>query len=147
MKLPESFVKELYDEVPVSIKFSLTRLLLNSEFKNTIDTLRKEGWYDWQILSAVKMLILCYRNKMITSLNLSVQQMFEDLKRQSIEGEQEDDIEVPLEVFSLKDLRNTLILAKRELKKRYKFRKMDVEHDDFFDLEKVSNLINIVQKI
>ena len=140
MKLPKSFVKELYDEVPISIKFSLTRLLLNSEFKNTINTLREEGWCDWQILSAVKGLILAYRNRMITSLNLSTQQMFEELKRQSIEGEQEDDIEVPLEVFSLKDLRNTLILAKKELKKRYKFDKMDVEHDDFFDLEKVANL-------
>jgi len=140
MELPESFVQELYGEVPISIKFSLTRLLLNSEFKNTIDTLRKEGWFDWQILSAVKMPILGYRNKMITSLNLSMQQMFEEFKRQSIEGEQEDDIEVPLEVFSLKDLRNTLILAKKELKKQYKFRRMDVKHDDFFDLEKVANL-------
>ena len=140
MKLPKSFVQELYDEVPVSIKFSLIRLLLNSEFKNTIDTLRKEGWFDWQILSAVKMLILAYRNKMLTSLNLSMQQMFEEIKRQSIEGENENDIEVPLEVFSLKDLRNTLILAKKELKKRYKFRRMDVEHDDFFDIEMIANL-------
>ena len=62
MKLPENFVRELYDEVPISIKFSLTRLLLNSEFKNTIDTLRKEGWFDWQILSAVKMLILGFED-------------------------------------------------------------------------------------
>lgn len=66
--------------------------------------------------------------------------MFEEIKRQSIEGENKSDIEVPLEVFTLKDLRNTLILAKKELKKRYKFDKMDIEHDDFFDLEKVANL-------
>jgi len=140
MELPESFVQELYGEVPISIKFSLTRLLLNSDFKNTIDASRKEGWCDWQILSAVKMLILAYRNKILTSLNLSIQQMFEEIKRQSIEGEKEDDIEAPLEVFCLKDLRNTLILAKKELKKRYKFRSMDVEHDDFFDLERITNL-------
>ena len=66
--------------------------------------------------------------------------MFEEIKRQSIEDEREGDIEVPLEVFSLKDLRNTLILAKKELKKRYKFGKMDVEHDDFFDLKKITDL-------
>ena len=111
----------------------------HSAFKNNVNILRNEGWFDWQILSAVKMLILGYRNKMITSLYLSMPQMFEEIKRQSIEGEQEDDIEVPLEVFSLKDLRNTLILAKKELKKQYKFRRMDVKHDDFFDLEKVAN--------
>ena len=140
MKLPENFVKELYDEVPISIKFSLIRLLQDSEFKNIINTLQKEGWFDWQILSAVKMLILSYRNKKLTSSNLSVQQMFEKIKMQSIEGETENDIEVPLETFSLKDLRNTLILATKDLKKRYKFGGMDVDHDDFFDLEKVTNL-------
>ena len=66
--------------------------------------------------------------------------MFEEIKRQSIEGEKENDSEVPLEKFSLKNLRNTLILAKKELKKRYEFGKIDVKHDDFFDLEKITNL-------
>ncbi len=79
MKLPKSFIQELYDEVPISIKFSLTRLLLNSEFKNIINILRKEGWFDWQILSAVKMLILGYRNRNITSTNLSGQQMHDEM--------------------------------------------------------------------
>ena len=70
MKLSENFIKDLYDEVPVSIKFSLIKLLQNSAFKNTINILRKEGWFDWQILSSVKMLILTYRNRIFTSLNL-----------------------------------------------------------------------------
>jgi len=140
IKLPEKFVKELYDEVPISIKFSLIRLLQNSTFKNNDNILRKEEWFDWQILSAVKMIILTYRNRIFTSSNLSVQQMFEEIKRQSIEGEKENDIVVSLEKFSLKNLRNTLILAKKELKKRYEFDRMDVKHDDFFDLDKITNL-------
>ena len=36
MKLPENFIQELYDEVPISIKFSLIRLLSNSEFINIL---------------------------------------------------------------------------------------------------------------
>ena len=137
MKLPEDFVKELYAEIPISIKFSLTRLLQDSEFKNNINILRKEGWFDWQILSAVKMLILSYRNNKLMDLNLSTQQMFEEIKRQSIAGEIESDDIVPLEIFLLKNLRNTLILAKKKLKKRYEFGRFDVKHDDFFDLERI----------
>ena len=140
MNLPKSFVQELYDEVAISIKFSLTMLLLNSEFKNNINTLRKEGWFDWQILSAVKMLILGYRNRGIHSSDLTAQQKLAEVKRQSKEGEREDDVEVPLEVFNLKDLRNTLILAKKDLKRRYKFDKIDVAHVDYFDLERIANL-------
>ncbi len=75
------FVKELYDEVPKSIRYTLTRLIQNSAFKNNVKILREESWLDWQILSATKMLVLTYRNQNVKNLNLNVPEMFQEIKR------------------------------------------------------------------
>ena len=61
------------------------------------------------------MIIFSYCNSILTSLNLSTQQILEEINQQSIESEKKNDIEVPLKRFSLKHLKNTLILAKKEL--------------------------------
>ncbi len=136
-KLPKMFVEQLYEDTAKSIKFSLINLLQKSEFRDNINTLKNEGWLDWEILVGVKSIVLTFRKEKLKELNLTKQQTWEKIGEKSEDGETENDDEVPMNLLNLNNLRTHLISGRKELGKLFKYRKIDVKHDDFFDLKKI----------
>ena len=57
------FIQECYEEIPTSIQYTINRLRSNLEFQSSIQKLQSDGWLDWQLLGAIKSVVISYRVK------------------------------------------------------------------------------------
>ena len=101
----EEGLRRRYERTPLPIQRTLDQLVQNHEFQGVIHTLRGVGWLDWHILQAVMHLVLNYRIQRAQSLGLGPREVEELSNRWVNELEKENSIPVPLEEFSLENLR------------------------------------------
>ncbi|MFX1258822.1 MAG: hypothetical protein ACFFAN_13255 [Promethearchaeota archaeon] len=126
------FVQECYENVVISIKYTLKRLKQNSKCLTTINKLRAEEWRDWQLLGAIKTITIVYRTRKLARSFSNKESLRSFLVQKSKEPEKPDDIIVPYSEFSECRLRNTLISNREILKKQYVFDNEDIDHQDPF---------------
>ena len=126
------FIRECYEEQPSTISFTLKRLNNNPDFKKTIEKLKTEGWLDWQLLGAIKSIILAYRVKFASQHLRNIEALKEYLLEKSKTPEHETDPIVPPSEFTHDKLQYSLINGREDLKKHYNFDKEDVKHEEIF---------------
>ncbi len=148
----DEYLKNRYENVMPSIRFTLPRLLKSEQFHSTVQLLRSQGWLDWHILTAVSAATITERlNKKFLS-----QPSFEELNKafDELRVEGEDWAPVDATVFSAETLRFCLITSMMDtirliglecrqvtpdfeaiekfLAERYRYFVDDVDHEDPF---------------
>ncbi len=143
-----------YTNAVVPIQRTLAQLKTTPQFQETIAQLRAEGWLDWHILAAISSTAISYRfqHQRIVLPGLAVQQKV--MQKIATEPESEDALAVPLNEFSIENLRMSMNMCavsslglygllihqgtpdfeaiKVFLSQRYNYWKDDIEHADVF---------------
>ena len=86
-----------YDLIMPSIKYTFPRLLKMAEFRKTIDNLRKKGWLDWHILTAVSGATVNERLNRRAKDKRDQQELDRVLK--TLEKERKEWPPIPMEIF------------------------------------------------
>ena len=93
----EQALRNRYDNIIPSIRYTLPRLLKSSNFRRTIQSLRAEGWLDWHILTAVSCATINER------LNQEVKDEHDPQRLKeayfAFSEEQKEWLPIPLEIF------------------------------------------------
>lgn len=126
------FIRECYNEIPSSIKYTIKRLKSNPDFLKSIQKLRSEGWRDWQILGAIKSIILTIRTRKIFNNFQNREEAHNYLVKLSKIPETKHDYKIPLSEFYSKNLQYVLISSSQKLRMHYDFTNEDIEHNDPF---------------
>jgi len=86
-----------YELIMPSIRYTLPRLLKLTEFRTTVDNLRKKGWLDWHILTAVSGATVNERLNRRAKNKNDQQELTRVLK--TLEKERREWTPVPIEIF------------------------------------------------
>jgi hypothetical protein len=105
-KTQQKLLKNRYSRVLIPIKFTLSRLQKNGEFKKTVQKLRSEGWLDWHILTAISSITISYR---VNSVGCATdrQKVIEYMNL----AEEADFPPIPIEQFTEEKMKNALNIS------------------------------------
>lgn len=128
------FIQDCYEEIPSSIRYTLNRLNSNSEFHSTIQILRTEGWCDWQLLGAIKGIILHYRNERYLTIFSNIDELYSFLVNKSKQTENIEDPTIPSSEFSVDHIRNVLNIGIEPIIKQFGKNNvfLDIDHKNPF---------------
>jgi hypothetical protein len=104
-------LRRRYERTIRPIQSTIKQLAGQAGFRLVARALREDGWLDWHILFAVMHLTLNYRIQQVQRLGMSPREACELSDRWVNELEKEDGIPVPLEEFSVENLRQQLCLS------------------------------------
>ncbi|MFW6122046.1 MAG: hypothetical protein ACOC80_14280, partial [Petrotogales bacterium] len=105
-KNQQELLRNRYSRVLIPIKFTLSRLQKNADFKKVVQKLRGEGWLDWHILTAINNLTISYRVKSI-DYPIDRQKTFEYTNLQ----EEADFPQIPIEEFTEEKMKTALNIS------------------------------------
>jgi len=98
-----------YERPLLPIKFTLNRLCEDKKIKETINSLKEEGWLDWQILNAIANIVINYRIKKTEDSSLwGPSEWAEHLLEYMNKEESADEEIVPNSIFSKESFKDAL---------------------------------------
>lgn len=99
-KKAKKFLTNRYKNNIKPIKITLSKMLNDESFKNTIKRLKNEGFLDWQILQIITDIVTSYRLSLIHKKNnLDLKQQQEVMVKLRSNEETSSDIEIPSDEF------------------------------------------------
>ena len=108
----EEVLKNRYERSIKPIKYTINKLAENTKFKETVSSLRRDGWLDWHILTAISMQAINYRINKIRKSGLIIPSDEKEIfYRYFNEEENENSEPIPISVFSEKKLRMSLKIS------------------------------------
>ncbi|GAB5491986.1 MAG: hypothetical protein Phog2KO_22010 [Phototrophicaceae bacterium] len=152
-------IQRRYEIIQKSCHITLSRLNRNKRFNKVVSKLKDQGWKDWHILLAIHNGVVNWHvEKQGFNTNASTARRYtEQLNKRLYEkGEQSGDRKVPLNIFTLDNMKFWLSMAIRHylfgmkgavsrprpysdeslktiVSKKYKYFELDVPHDSIFD--------------
>lgn len=146
----KEWISNRYRRLIIPIKYTIERLKRETPFKNTVKSLKENGWKDWHILAAINGAVLNYR----VQKSNNIQEFKQEYLKLINVPETKESLSVPLSEFTEKKLRfhiqnnmlSFLNVLKLEIKQntpdidainhflanRYNYWSDDIEHDSFF---------------
>lgn len=97
-------IKRRYELILPNIRFSLPKLLISSDFIDTVNKLKEQGWKDWHILNSIASIIINYRLQQIPAIRNNPDKMREYMLKEMYKPESEDALEVPLSNFTIEKI-------------------------------------------
>jgi len=136
----EEFIKNRYKNALKPIKFTLTRLLEDEGFRDSISSLRNEGYLDWCILLMVSNIIIDYRANQLIPNTAPLAKQVEITKKLMFKEESENEIEVPLSIFTKERFNIQKKITIAAIAKTWGL-EIHQKTPDFVALEKLLNVI------
>ena len=152
-KEAEKILQTRYQNLASGLRITMVRLASSSEFQNTLQTLRNNGWLDWHILIAIFNIVINHRNP-INPHEKSIEEGKKQMFKAAFQAESGAAEPIPLGLLSLDNMnrhRQNAMLSlirfwdlechqqtpdnpaiEQFLADRYRYWDDDVPHDDPF---------------
>ena len=105
-------IRNRYQNVSASIKFTLSRLSACAAFLDIVRNLRREGWLDWHMLVSIANITSNYRALQLeTPVSDALQKLKESVSDAMVRQESENTTPVPMSEYTEKSMRRALKLS------------------------------------
>ncbi len=128
-------IRRRYNNALIPVEVTLTSIVKNPNFKNTLKRLRNEGWLDWQILMAISLAVIGYKRQ---QMGINMRNMLE-LQMLSSTPEKENFIMIPENVYTYENISLYLTINLSSILLSYGLK----NHTDTPNFDKIREFLNL----